>query len=107
MPISDRLLMGPGPSNPYPEVAEALAGPVIGHLDPDFLAIMVPGGLGVPEALMYDMLGGAAKGSLALVFPVASRLMNMFVDVTLGVVAFRLLRSLTGAKTAHAERGRA
>jgi alanine-glyoxylate transaminase/serine-glyoxylate transaminase/serine-pyruvate transaminase len=40
MPISDRLLMGPGPSNPYPEVAEALAGPVLGHLDPDFLAIM-------------------------------------------------------------------
>jgi alanine-glyoxylate transaminase/serine-glyoxylate transaminase/serine-pyruvate transaminase len=32
--------MGPGPSNPYPEVAEALAGPVLGHLDPDFLAIL-------------------------------------------------------------------
>ena len=40
VPISDRLLMGPGPSNPYPEVAEALAGPVLGHLDPDFLAIL-------------------------------------------------------------------
>ena len=40
MPISDRLLMGPGPSNPYPEVAEALAGPVLGHLDPEFLAIL-------------------------------------------------------------------
>ena len=40
MPISDRLLMGPGPCNPYPEVAEALAGPVLGHLDPDFLAVL-------------------------------------------------------------------
>ena len=40
MPISDRLLMGPGPSNPYPEVAQALAGPVLGHLDPEFLAIL-------------------------------------------------------------------
>jgi alanine-glyoxylate transaminase / serine-glyoxylate transaminase / serine-pyruvate transaminase len=40
VPISDRLLMGPGPSNPYPEVAEALAGPILGHLDPDFLAIL-------------------------------------------------------------------
>jgi alanine-glyoxylate transaminase/serine-glyoxylate transaminase/serine-pyruvate transaminase len=40
VPISDRLLMGPGPSNPYPEVAQALAGPVLGHLDPDFLAIL-------------------------------------------------------------------
>jgi alanine-glyoxylate transaminase / serine-glyoxylate transaminase / serine-pyruvate transaminase len=38
MPISDRLLMGPGPSNPYPEVMLALAEPVLGHLDPDFLA---------------------------------------------------------------------
>jgi alanine-glyoxylate transaminase / serine-glyoxylate transaminase / serine-pyruvate transaminase len=40
MPISDRLLMGPGPSNPYPEVAQALVGPVLGHLDPEFLAIL-------------------------------------------------------------------
>ena len=32
--------MGPGPSNPYPEVAVALARPVIGHLDPDFLALL-------------------------------------------------------------------
>jgi alanine-glyoxylate transaminase / serine-glyoxylate transaminase / serine-pyruvate transaminase len=32
--------MGPGPSNPYPEVAAALARPVIGHLDPEFLALL-------------------------------------------------------------------
>jgi alanine-glyoxylate transaminase/serine-glyoxylate transaminase/serine-pyruvate transaminase len=38
--ISDRLLMGPGPSNPYPEVAMALAGPVFGHLDPQFLRLL-------------------------------------------------------------------
>jgi alanine-glyoxylate transaminase/serine-glyoxylate transaminase/serine-pyruvate transaminase len=36
----DRLLMGPGPSNPYPAVTMALAGPLLGHLDPDFLAIL-------------------------------------------------------------------
>jgi len=40
VPISDRLLMGPGPCNPYPEVAQAFAGPLLGHLDPDFLAIL-------------------------------------------------------------------
>ncbi len=40
MGISDRLLMGPGPSNPYPEVTMALAGPVLGHLDPQFLAML-------------------------------------------------------------------
>jgi alanine-glyoxylate transaminase/serine-glyoxylate transaminase/serine-pyruvate transaminase len=40
MPLSDRLLMGPGPCNPYPEVAEALARPLLGHLDPDFLTLL-------------------------------------------------------------------
>src|SRR5271155_2886798 len=40
MGISDRLLMGPGPSNPYPEVTMALAGPVLGHLDPQFLELL-------------------------------------------------------------------
>jgi len=32
--------MGPGPSNVDPRVLRALAAPVMGHLDPDFLAIM-------------------------------------------------------------------
>ncbi len=32
--------MGPGPSNPYPEVTAALGEPVIGHLDPEFLALL-------------------------------------------------------------------
>jgi alanine-glyoxylate transaminase/serine-glyoxylate transaminase/serine-pyruvate transaminase len=37
---SERLLLGPGPSNPYPEVIEALTRPVLGHLDPEFLALL-------------------------------------------------------------------
>jgi len=37
---ADRLLLGPGPSNPYPEAIEALSRPVLGHLDPDYLALM-------------------------------------------------------------------
>jgi alanine-glyoxylate transaminase/serine-glyoxylate transaminase/serine-pyruvate transaminase len=32
--------MGPGPSNPYPEVTAALVQPVLGHLDPAFLAVL-------------------------------------------------------------------
>ncbi|HZN15718.1 MAG TPA: alanine--glyoxylate aminotransferase family protein [Acidimicrobiales bacterium] len=38
--VHERMLMGPGPSNPYPEVMAALARPVLGHLDPEFLAIL-------------------------------------------------------------------
>lgn len=40
MPHTDRILMGPGPGNPYPEVAEAFARPLLGHLDPEFLALL-------------------------------------------------------------------
>jgi alanine-glyoxylate transaminase / serine-glyoxylate transaminase / serine-pyruvate transaminase len=40
MPLSDRVLMGPGPSNPYPEASEALARPMLGHLDPEFIALL-------------------------------------------------------------------
>src|SRR5215218_4599580 len=40
MPISDRLLLGPGPSNPYPEAVAALGRPMLGHMDPEFIAIM-------------------------------------------------------------------
>ena len=32
--------MGPGPSNPYPEVVEAFTRPLLGHLDPDFLELL-------------------------------------------------------------------
>ena len=38
--IIERKLCGPGPSNPYPEATAALSLPLLGHLDPAFLAIM-------------------------------------------------------------------
>jgi alanine-glyoxylate transaminase/serine-glyoxylate transaminase/serine-pyruvate transaminase len=36
----DRVLMGPGPSNPYPAVVEAFTRPLLGHLDPAFLTVL-------------------------------------------------------------------
>ena len=35
-----RLLMGPGPSNPDPQVLSAMSAPLVGHLDPYFLQVM-------------------------------------------------------------------
>ena len=35
-----RLLMGPGPSDVHPRVLTAMARPTIGHLDPEFTAMM-------------------------------------------------------------------
>jgi uncharacterized membrane protein YbhN (UPF0104 family) len=80
-------------------IGSSLVADVVG-----FLAIIVPGGLGVRETLMYELLGGAhtGVGSLSLVLPVASRMMNMFVDIALGAVALKLLQSLAAAKRAQA-----
>jgi alanine-glyoxylate transaminase / serine-glyoxylate transaminase / serine-pyruvate transaminase len=40
LPASERLLLGPGPSMISPRVMRALGAPVLGHLDPDLLAMM-------------------------------------------------------------------
>jgi len=37
---SPRILMGPGPSDVHPRVLRAMATPLIGHLDPEFLTLM-------------------------------------------------------------------
>jgi aspartate aminotransferase-like enzyme len=38
--LRTRTLLGPGPSNPYPEGTAALGYPLLGHLDPIFLDIL-------------------------------------------------------------------
>jgi aspartate aminotransferase-like enzyme len=40
MPMADRILMGPGPCNPYPEATAALGRPLLGHLDPVFVELL-------------------------------------------------------------------
>ena len=37
---SQRILMGPGPSDAHPRVLKAMSTPLIGHLDPEFLTVM-------------------------------------------------------------------
>ncbi|HIL81165.1 MAG TPA: alanine--glyoxylate aminotransferase family protein, partial [Myxococcales bacterium] len=37
---STRRLLGPGPSNVHPRVLQAMAKPLLGHLDPEFLEIL-------------------------------------------------------------------
>ena len=38
--VTDRVLMGPGPCNPYPEATAGLARPMLGHLDPEFISVL-------------------------------------------------------------------
>ena len=40
LPSTERFLLGPGPSMISPRVMRALGAPVLGHLDPDLLAMM-------------------------------------------------------------------
>lgn len=40
MVMTDRVLMGPGPCNPYPEATAGLLRPLLGHLDPEFIGIL-------------------------------------------------------------------
>ena len=39
-PFPERLLLGPGPSNAHPAVLEAMSLPLLGHLDPEFIALL-------------------------------------------------------------------
>jgi alanine-glyoxylate transaminase/serine-glyoxylate transaminase/serine-pyruvate transaminase len=45
----ERILLGPGPSMAHPRVLRAMAHPLLGHLDPQFLAVMAE----VQELLRY------------------------------------------------------
>jgi len=62
MPLTDRVLMGPGPCNPYPEVAEAFARPLLGHLDPEFIELLDETG---------DRLRTVFRTANTLTFPVS------------------------------------
>jgi alanine-glyoxylate transaminase/serine-glyoxylate transaminase/serine-pyruvate transaminase len=59
---SPRLLLGPGPSDAHPRVLAAMATPLVGHLDPQFLAIM---------GETQDMLRGVFQTKNTLTFPIS------------------------------------
>lgn len=60
---TERLLLGPGPSNPYPEVYEAFMRPVVGHLDPVFLELLDE---------TQDMLRQVFRTQNALTLPISA-----------------------------------
>ena len=60
---SPRLLLGPGPSDVHPRVLTAMATPLVGHLDPQFLAIMNE---------TQEMLKAALMTKNGLTFPISA-----------------------------------
>ena len=57
-----------------------------------FLAFFVPGGIGVREGVFYLVLAELGASSLALVLPIAMRLVSMATDALLGLIGFVTLR---------------
>lgn len=64
-------------------IGSLLIGDVIG-----FVVLVMPGGLGVRESMMYFIIKGIASIDIALVVPIATRLLTMSVDISLGIAAF-------------------
>jgi len=67
-PTTDRLLMGPGPCNPYPDVMAAMSRPMLGHLDPEFVAVLdginakLRTVFGTDNALTFPVSGTGSAG---------------------------------------------
>lgn len=68
-------------------VGSFLLGDVVG-----FLFIIVPGGLGVRESLMFFILAGISQKEVAIIIPVATRLLTMSADLSMGLLGFFLGR---------------
>src|SRR5579863_256711 len=74
-----RVLMGPGPSNVNSRVMRAMAAPVVGHLDPDFVRVMDD---------LKKLLRGVFRTANEITFPVSgtgsagmeTALMNLLED---------------------------
>ena len=60
---SPRLLLGPGPTDVHPRVLTAMATPLLGHLDPQFLVLMNE---------TQEMLREAFQTKNALTFPISA-----------------------------------
>src|SRR5437870_2764809 len=61
--VPTRLLLGPGPSDVHPRVLSIMSTPLLGHLDPQFLEIMLE---------TQEMLRQAYQTKNPLTFPISA-----------------------------------
>ena len=81
--------VAPNVSLIFPIVAAMLCSETIG-----FLAIFVPGGIGVREGIMYIMLKSVVDIQTCFVLPVAIRLVTTLCDLIVGGIALVLLKKI-------------
>lgn len=75
------------PSTAYASFSGFLFSDAVG-----FLAFFVPGGIGVREGLLYLILKEPGAESIALILPIALRLVSMLVDAALGTIGLVYLK---------------
>jgi len=71
-----------------------------------FLAIIVPGGIGVRESIMAVLIGVKTHGALPLLVPLAARLLGMTIDMLFGAVALWWSRTLSASLSGREPRRR-
>ena len=71
-----RTLMGPGPSDVHPRILEAMSRPTIGHLDPQFIAMMDD----IKEKLKYAFMTGNAM-TMPISAPGSAGMESCFVNL--------------------------
>jgi hypothetical protein len=57
-----------------------------------FLILIVPGGIGVQESLIYTLVKYKHDISMALIIPIIFRIIGVAVDVTLGIISLILIK---------------
>jgi uncharacterized membrane protein YbhN (UPF0104 family) len=62
-----------------------------------YIVFIAPGGLGVREFVMYWILNGVSNKSMALVLPIATRLLLMLVDLIYGILGLAIFKSQKGS----------
>jgi uncharacterized membrane protein YbhN (UPF0104 family) len=55
-----------------------------------YFAVISPGGLGIREGVMLEMLNNIVSVQTALIFPLVSRVMYLMIEALLGLIALLL-----------------
>jgi len=55
-----------------------------------YLTVIMPGGLGIRESVMYLMLNNVTSVQTSLIIPIATRLLHLLVELSLGFIGFLL-----------------
>jgi uncharacterized membrane protein YbhN (UPF0104 family) len=58
-----------------------------------FIILIVPGGLGVREGIMFTLLEVIGNKSLSLILPIGTRIIGMISDVILGGIGFYIIKN--------------